>query len=268
MSDLRKDNRRGRHSFVICAYRESPFLEACIRSVRCQTVQSGILLSTSTPNDYIEKLCEKYDIPVKVNCGEKGITGDWNHALSVADSEFVTLAHQDDVYCKTYTERMLNGAHIENASIIFSDYFEIRDGKRCNSNMNLRIKRVMNCGFRWFGNSRVIRRRVLSLGNPICCPSVTYNMNCCGDFRFDKRFRVSCDWEAWSRLAERDNRFVYIPESLMGHRIHAGSETTTTIADNTRYREDLAMYCRYWPENVARLLLRGYAKSQDGNRLS
>ena len=48
------------HTFVICAYKESPYLEACIRSLQAQTVPSRILMVTSTPNPWIEKCSEKY----------------------------------------------------------------------------------------------------------------------------------------------------------------------------------------------------------------
>ena len=50
------------HTFVICAYKESPYLEACIRSLKKQTVASAICLATSTPSDYLKNICEKYDM--------------------------------------------------------------------------------------------------------------------------------------------------------------------------------------------------------------
>jgi cellulose synthase/poly-beta-1,6-N-acetylglucosamine synthase-like glycosyltransferase len=53
--------------FVIPAYGESPFLEACIQSLKNQTVDVDILLATSTPNLYIQQLADKYKIPVLVN---------------------------------------------------------------------------------------------------------------------------------------------------------------------------------------------------------
>lgn len=37
------------HTFAVCAYRESPFLEDCVRSLVRQTVKSRILIATSTP---------------------------------------------------------------------------------------------------------------------------------------------------------------------------------------------------------------------------
>ncbi len=55
------------HTYVICAYKESPFLEECIRSLKAQTVQSEIIMATSTPNDYIRSLADEYEIPLFVN---------------------------------------------------------------------------------------------------------------------------------------------------------------------------------------------------------
>ena len=55
------------HTFVICAYKESPYLEACIRSLKKQTVASAICLATSTPSDYLKNICEKYDIAYDVS---------------------------------------------------------------------------------------------------------------------------------------------------------------------------------------------------------
>ena len=49
------------HTFVVCAYKESPYLEACICSLK-KTDLSGEHdpLSTSTPNVHISELAEKH----------------------------------------------------------------------------------------------------------------------------------------------------------------------------------------------------------------
>ena len=44
------------HTFAICAYKESKFLEECIESIINQEVESNIIIATSTNNDYITKL--------------------------------------------------------------------------------------------------------------------------------------------------------------------------------------------------------------------
>ena len=40
-----------KHTFVICAYKESAYLEECILSLKQQTVKSNIIMITSTPNN-------------------------------------------------------------------------------------------------------------------------------------------------------------------------------------------------------------------------
>ena len=91
-----------KHTFAICAYKESPYLEECIISLKKQTKKSKIIIATSTPNDFINDLAAKYDIKVYINEGESGITQDWNFAYSKTDTEYVTIAHQDDKYSKHY----------------------------------------------------------------------------------------------------------------------------------------------------------------------
>ena len=50
---------RDKHTFVICAYKESSYLEECIVSLEKQTVKSNILMVTSTPNAFISGMAEK-----------------------------------------------------------------------------------------------------------------------------------------------------------------------------------------------------------------
>ena len=95
------------HTYALCAYKESAYLEECVKSLLEQTVKSTIFIATSTPNDHINAVAEKYNIPVYVNYGEKGIGGDWNFAYDKAQTPLVTIAHQDDIYEPTYTEKML-----------------------------------------------------------------------------------------------------------------------------------------------------------------
>ena len=60
--------------------------------------------------------------------------------------------------------------------------------------------------------------------------------------------RVSLDWYAWYKISEYKGRFAYVSDKLMCHRIHGESETSKTIADNTRSKEDLYMYQLFWPK--------------------
>ena len=84
--------KRNDHTFAICAYKESPYLEECILSLKNQTVKSNIIMATSTPNEWIQGLAEKYEIPLYINTGEGGIAQDWNFAYRQAKTDYVTAA--------------------------------------------------------------------------------------------------------------------------------------------------------------------------------
>ena len=210
-----------KHIFAICAYKESKYLEECIKSLKNQTVKSDIILATSTPNDFIKGLCKKYDIPMYVNDGEHGITQDWKFAYSKADAEYVTIAHQDDIYGRHYAEKVIGMLDsVKKPIIFFSDYGEIRNGERVKSNKLLNIKRVMLSPLRIkaFWGSIFVRRRILSLGSPICCPAVTFVKKNCPEVVFQHGFRADEDWEAWEMLSKREGAFVYCKRLLVYHR--------------------------------------------------
>lgn len=116
------------HTFVVCAYKTSEYLEECIESLINQTVKSNIIISTSTPNSHIENIAKKYNLELSINPVSKGIGPDWNYAAGLAKTKFVTLAHQDDIYDKDYTKNVLEAIRKNNDIImIFTNGKEIRN---------------------------------------------------------------------------------------------------------------------------------------------
>jgi len=257
------------HSFVIPAYRESPYLEDCIRSVKEQTVPGKVLIATSTPNDHISGIADKYDIEV-IEHDPGGLAGDWNDAVKFAGTKYVTIAHQDDTYEKTFREEVLTAmASAEDPLISFTDYAEIRGEEYVTDNQNLIIKKLLLFPLRnkkaW--KSRFLRRRALSMGNPICCPSVTINTELVEQPLFVNNMKSNIDWQAWEMLSRRCGSFVYIHKVLMAHRIHQESTTTEVIGENKRKDEDIFMFCKFWPKWVAKLIEHFYIKSEKSNRI-
>lgn len=269
---MSKDSKMSKydHTFAICAYKESPYLEECIKSVIEQKIPSKVIMVTSTPNAYIDQLCKKYDIPLTINDGESGIVQDWNFAYKMSDTKYVTIAHQDDVYLPDYTFELLNKARqTGNMIIAFTDYAELREGVVTTKNQMLRIKRILLAPLKilWFQKSVFVRRRILSFGCPICCPSVMFAKENLSGEVFQKGYRSDEDWQAWEKLSKCKGYFVYVDKILMYHRIHEESETSIIIGDNARIIEDYEMFCKFWPKPLAKLLVKFYSKSQKSNEL-
>lgn len=256
---------KNNHTFVVCAYGESEYLEACIESLRKQTVKSEIILYTSTPLESIKRICKNYNI--EMYTGKGGSIGkDWNNALSFVTTKYGTIAHQDDIYLPKYTEEVMKLFEENNNGLIaYSNYREWKDGEVIPLNTNLKIKNLMLRTMNFFKQSNFWRRRVMSVGNPICCPAVTYNLESLKGFLFNEEMKVSLDWLAWYDISGYKGKFLYSKKELMLHRIHDESETTNMISDNTRTKEDIIMFNKFWPKPIANLIMKFYAKSQDTN---
>lgn len=256
------------HTFIICAYGESPYLEECIQSLFAQKTRSNLCIATSTPNQHIQRLAEKYRLQLYVNAEGGGIGADWNFAYAMGKTPYRTIAHQDDVYFPEYAQRIFQAARqAQKPLIFFTNYWELREKSYVKRNTLLRIKRMLLLPLcrRRLQSCVWVKRRILSLGNPICCPSVTFACENLPDAVFAPGFRASLDWEAWERLSRRRGEFVYVSRPLMAHRIHRESETSAAIQDQARRREDQAMYEKFWPSWMVKWLLRAYAASEKSN---
>jgi cellulose synthase/poly-beta-1,6-N-acetylglucosamine synthase-like glycosyltransferase len=257
------------HTFVVCAYKKTPYLEECIQSLISQKSvkdkKSQIVLYTSTPNNYIEEICKKYEIPIYIGKGGS-IGADWNGALAAVQTKYVTIAHQDDIYEPDYGQKVIETFEKEETrNIVFSDYYEVDENtNRRERNLNLKIKTFGLKLLSLFEN-KSYQRRVYAFGNFICCPAVSYNLERLKDFKFDEKFKMAVDWDAWERIMKRPGNIQYISLKLMAHRIHNESETTNNTVDKNREKEEHLMFKRYWGKKMTSLLMKVYINNQKGN---
>lgn len=255
------------HSFIIVAYKESPFLESCIGSIFKQTVKSKVTISTSTPSQYLKNISKKYRIPI-IEGKEEGIANDWTFAFNSCETKYLTLAHQDDIYLPLYTESCYKLSKKQNSLLVFTNYCEIDEKDRVrNLNKNLVIKRLLLAPFyfRESFESSLIRKLILSFGNPICCPSCFYNKEKIGKFNFKQEMKYVMDWEAWWRLSNMKGVFSYIRQEVVGHRIHSGSQTSLQIVNKNRFREEKEMLESMWPKWLVRVVLSLYVLGEKAN---
>lgn len=257
---------KNKHTFVVLAYKESKYLEDCIKSVLNQKYKSRVVIATSTPNKYIEKLAKKYKLDIIVNKGEKGIGVDFDFAIDCGKTDLVTVAHQDDIYDYEYSYQIIEKYKKDKDSlIIFSDYYEIKNNKKVYTNLNLKIKRILLLPLRLGGKTKFSKRNSLRFGDPICCPSVTFNKNKVSTPVFKSPYKCDIDWSAWELLSRQKGSFLFVNSCLMGHRVHEESTTTEIINDNIRTKEDFEILKRFWPKHIAKLISRLYKNSEKSN---
>ena len=256
-------------TFAICAYKDSPYLEEAVLSAKKQSVPVDIFIATSTPSDYIRNIAQKYDIPCYENPKKEGIAADWSFAASHIKTPYGAIMHQDDVYFPEYAERVVAGMKKSPETLIaFTDYCDLMsDGKFHKHRMYLYIKRMLLWAFylKKVHRSRFWKRSALILGNAICCPAVSYNMEKLKELTFDTSYSVNLDWAKWLSLADTPGAFVFIPSVLMAHRIADSMETASAIADNRRYNEDKRIFESIWGKRIAGMLMYFYKKSYASN---
>lgn len=253
------------HTFVIPAHGDSPYIEECVVSLKNQTTPSTILVSTPVSSKYLENICSKFNIRLAVSNNKASIANDWTYAFSVCDTDFVTLAHQDDIYMRDYTESFFKAveASAGKAVFIFSWYKELVNDKERSITAKLLIKQLLLFPFLFTDTikSRFIKNLLFSLSQPIPTPSVMFNKNQIGNFVFSDDFKCNTDWDAWLRLSEMKGTIIYVKKPLMIHRIHPWAQTAIAIGQGIRQREDLAIFSRMWPKLIAWVLSSVYALS-------
>ena len=266
------------HSFVIMAYGECPYLDECLDSLKKQTIRSKIIMSTSTPNQYLTNMAQKHEIELIVNPDRIDVIADGNFALRQAATNYVTLAHQDHVYLPGYTETLLAAAKKHSNSLIaFCNYEELvhKDDKKepyiRSKSLNFLIKNLMLT--RVFKQkteateTEIEKMKLLCWGNPIAGPSVIFNRKNIGDdFAFSGSFNIA-DWDAWINLAQKNGSFVFVNQVLLQRRLHLASNTSVGIANRTRLRDDRLMFEKFWPPLLAKIISRIYSLSYINNKV-
>lgn len=254
------------HTFAICAYKDSPYLEACIRSLKGQSAAADIILCTSTPSSFIKELADKYGIPVYVREGKSSIKDDWNFAYHMAKARFVTIAHQDDLYQRDYLKKLLECWKKYPDMTLFTTGYTVVKGKKLAKFEKVEyIKRFLRLPLRLKGLCHLswVKKSVFLLGNSVCCPACSYNKELLGEPLFSSPYQFALDWDTLYKLAERPGRFICVEKPLLYYRVHGEATTKACIKDHSRAREEMEMFRKIWPEKAAKLLMFFYKKAYE-----
>lgn len=258
------------HTFAVCAYKDSPYLEMCIRSLREQQVKTDVICCTSTPSTHIKTIAAKYGVPLFIRDGKSNIREDWLFAYRKAKGRLVTIAHQDDVYRSDYTKELLRAYGKYPDLLVFaSDYMTLKvsdTGMRTECfNMVWAVKKILRFPLRlkFLSGLKPVKRSSVIFGNSLCCPSCTYHRELAGDDMFCSEYEFALDWDNLYELAGRFGRFICVEKPLIAYRVHEGATTKACIEDNRRKNDEMAMFEKMWPSWMVRLLMHFYVRAYD-----
>ena len=252
-------------TFVVCAYKECPYLEEAVQSIINQSVSCKVIISTSTPNSHIDGIASQYGLEVRIN-DNGGQIKDYNFAIAQADTELVMLAHQDEILHKDFVKRVLEEINYEERPIIaFTNYLEMHnDVIDKKPSMLVKIKRIMLFplmfrGLRhtWFG-----KRMIQCMGDPITHPTVVCVKKEMPEVVFREEYKASMDWDLWERLSLQKGSFVYVKDVLLYHRMNEDNQTVQLFnSSNVRYENEYDILCRFWCKPIAKAIMFFYKRS-------
>ena len=255
------------HCFVVCAYKDSPYLAECLESILSQSLPAQICIATSTPSDFIRDTAAAYGIPLYINPDRGGGIGrDWNFAYGCTSAELVTIAHQDDIYHREYSKTVRNAKkRYPDMVLFFSDALRKKGDRVDGGSVIHLVKRFLRFPLALFSLSHlpVLKNLVLRLGNPVICPSCTYVKKGCPFVPFSERYRFVLDWEFLLRLSRLPGRWISFEKPLLTYRVHAGAATMASIADDSRCKEEAEIFARLLPGPLARAVRYLYRSSYE-----
>lgn len=226
------------HTFIIIAQDENDDLESCIKSIMNQSVKSNVLIYTNTPNDFIIDLASKYSIGVIIDDDKLN----YNYLINFLNTELVTIVNQKDLYNRNYTKEIINCYNKnKNASIIFTNNYEIKDDVKIKNNMSLFKKRLLMNFLRYskFQNKKFFKKIVLCFEKCFCTSSVTFIKNNIHENSFPINYNYNNDWVGFINLVKDNNKFVYLAKVLVGNRI-------IDVDDELKIKEDIDVYKLMW----------------------
>ena len=256
MSDLIPTN----HTFAVCAYKENPFLEQCVRSVVLQDEKTNVIICTPTPNDHIKEIAARYDLPVFVNPDSQAdMQGSWNFAMKTVQTDYVTICHQDDYYAPDYYSTV---KHYLSDDLLYlhtnykNAFTDAEGNTEIKTSKNIHFKRVIHFFFnsRWQQDKVFFKKWDLRFGNSVCCPTCTYNKTNLTLPLFTSDLRHAIDWVVYIKLASQKGRVVYVRKPVAFKRIHSEAQTKDDVISGVRAKEDIEMYSLLWPRFFAKLL--------------
>ena len=153
--------------------------------------------------------------------------------------------------------------------LVFTGYYDLVNDQQRPVSLNSIVKKTLLFPFAFKNNigSKFFKKLLLTFGDPICCPTVAFNLKALDNFSFSTEFACVLDWYAWYQLSKRKGEFCFINKKLVGHRIHLESETSNQIAQGKRRSEELQMFQLIWGNRMAKIISWIYSLGHADNKI-
>jgi glycosyltransferase involved in cell wall biosynthesis len=234
-----------RVTVAIPAYNGARFLPETLQSLRAQSLpEFKLVVLDDASTDGSAALAESLGVHVERNAQRLGLAANWNHALALCTTEYLVIAHQDDLYEPAFLATMLETIEAHPRAIAAHCKASTIDE---HGHVTAHPASVYKDRF-WPRDTRVIERepaeelRILRQGNYVIAPSAMLRMELVRHRGpFDARFAFVTDWEYWLRAVAAGHTLVGISERLVRFRRHEDTATRASERSLQRYEEELEL---------------------------
>ena len=236
-----------RATFAIPCFNAGEHLEALLASLWKQSVRDYALLlvDDASDDDSIERAqrlatsLRPEDGPalrIERNPARLGIGGNWNRCVELCDTEFVCLAHQDDVYAPSYLEEMT--AALDADPQAMAAHCRARAIDEAGRSLDSDIERYKERF--WQAPPRTAEEQFRSLyeGNFVNCPTLFWRREHLVANPFSTTMRYALDWSHLLESLGEGARLQHVAEPLVSYRRHAGAASSAAVDSFDRYREE------------------------------
>ena len=242
-----------RATFAIPCYNAGPHLETLLRSLAAQSCCDFALLLVDDASDddslvraesWAKTQAQATSPLLRVVRNERrlGIGGNWNRCIELSESEFVCLAHQDDVYGPRYLERMLAALDEDPDAMAAHCRVTAIDaaGRAADSDVERYKQRF------WAAPPRSAKEQFRSLfeGNFVNCPTILWRRESLNGAPFSTHMRYALDWAFVLERTGEGARIVHVDEELVSYRRHDGAASRAAVKSYDRYREEHEVLAR------------------------
>lgn len=235
--------------FSICIpyHRNEAYLIEAVESVIKQTYihwELFVSLDSELSESTIKRLRLMVpDIILDVN-PNPGMTGNWNHCIAKATSEYCIILHSDDRLLPNYLSLMSRMVATQSASAWFCGV-ELIDNKGLpNRTFADTVKTYIAPAEDTYLLKGDFGLNNLLLGCFIYCPTVCYRTSIVRHFPFSDSWKMVADLELYARLLAEGHTIFGTKETQFQYRRHSDNQTSLLTHSTERFKEELELYER------------------------
>lgn len=236
---------------IPCCNSNLGYLNLALESIFKQTSNNWkieLVDGNVQPNPQLKQLIQELkliNVRYVRNSSNLTMAGNWNFAFQAAETDLVTLLHDDDLLEPTYVERMLKLADSNPESAAFyTDVNLINSEGLPTKTIADSVKNVIRptnaIGVTHLKGDKGLS--VLLKGCFIFCPTMCYRKSKLPEKPFNHSWKMVTDFQFYFDTLYCGKTITGINEKLYNYRRHDKNQTAKLTKDFTRFEEEIDFY--------------------------